>query len=436
MAMERQSDRLEALVKKAMMAGESTPPSGAWARIEESLMAASQHRRVVMWRRVASVAAVAAALLTGYLMRNEGIFVQQEKHHVASGLTQTEKPATSRGIVTGNSEDKTAEPLKSAIDRKASGTPVPMKYSVPQKTKPFGTVENDPVKPDLPLTYLAIADTDEIITADPLAVSIPWLSVFLIPERQPRVAGDIPVTPDNKHKRWQMTGYAGRTFAGYYASGTGGISESSYQHDLIETSGDHSIRPKGSLGLGVGFSVTERFSVQTGAVYNQFSTTLSPGEPEITVLSNYKPASNIFGELSYSSALRDELVTYPILEVPSGELVQRFSWLEIPLTGSYTLMRGPIGISVRAGIGGNILTENRVVRQADDETKYIGTTVGLQKMYLSGLAGIDLYYEAGKSWVISFNPLYRQSLQPVSRGNEARPFLLNLGIYSGISYRF
>lgn len=434
--MERQSDRLEALVKKAMMAGESTPPSGAWARIEESLLVAARHRRIVMWRRVAGVAAVAAALITGYLMRNEGVFVQQEKYQVASNHTPNKKPLTTPGTMPGNSEDKTAEPLKSAIEQVTHGTSAPSKSSGASITSQSRSGVTDIKKADLPLTYLASVDSEDIFSPDLLPVTIPWIPVVLLPESRPGIAGDIPVTPKVRDKRWQMTGYAGRTFAGYYTSGTGGISNLSYREDMFETSQNQIMRPKSSMGFGIGFRVTNRFTMQTGAVYNQFSTTLSPGEPEITVLSNYKPASNIFGELSYSTALKDELDTYPILEVPSGDLVQRFGWLEVPLTGSYTLIKGPIGISVRAGFGGNFLTDNKVIRQSGEEKKYIGTTVGLQRIYLSALAGVDLYYEAGKSWVISFNPLYRQSLQPVSRGNEARPFLLNLGIYSGISYRF
>jgi len=427
---------LEERIKKAMLAGEATPPAGAWARIEESLLAVSRHHRVVMWRRIAGVAAVSAALITGYLIRNEWGDVRQEKYDLVAHQTPPQKHPLS--IQKGYMKSKVASAESEKTLRRngdAEGSVQAGNYK--SRTGP-SSISNEAVttNPEIPLTYITIQTSDETYPPDQLAVTIPWIPVFLIPDLKPQIAHDFPAAPEKMRRRWQMTGYAGRTFAGYYASGDGGISNSSFRNDMIENSGEQIIRPKGSIGLGVGFRITDRIGLQTGAVYNQFSTTLSSGEQEITVLSNYRPASNIFGELSYSSALKDELVTYPILEVPSGELVQHFSWLEVPLTGSYTLVKGPVGISVKAGFGGNILTDNRLIRQTGNNEAYIGTTLGLKRMYVSGLIGIDLYYEAGKSWALSFNPLYRQSLQPISRGQESKPFLLNLGIYSGISYRF
>ncbi len=419
---------------------EIPPPSGAWSRIEESLLAGAKARRVIMWRRLTGVAAVIAALIIGYLAQTDWLMLQQEGKPSIAEVKSGESQTIENTVPLSRDSAEPKKDWQQTVGKINAVSPRPLATGMEKpnpKPHPASHLATTHPSGELPLTILNLSYAEEPIddlVLDP--VKLAFIPVRFSTLNAPIQVLNLPDRNLHAQNRWQLTGYAGRTFASYFTANATGTGNAAYQNDMVQITQEQIIRPLASFGMGIGIQVADRFSLHTGTMLNQFSTTLSSGEQEMTILSNRQTVTNIFGELTYNSSVQNNLDNMAMLEVPSSELIQRFSWIEIPLTGSYVLLQGPIDIAIKAGFGGNILAGNSVTRKDGDNLQEIGTTSGLQKFYLSGMAGLDLSYKAGNSWVISFNPVYRQSLQPVTQGAEVRPYLMNLGIYSGISFRF
>lgn len=433
--MNLQDNPIDQKVREAFNQHEVAPPEGGWAHLEQALLMNKRAKVILLRRWILGAAAVFLAFFAGYqvALQIQDSNTLMPDIYTAQKIKQSDNlqvPATEKmqeavhspNIPTQSSPYQRQE--RQLRNRPAAGFATSGKQTTPViDLNTYLELKESAFAADLPVFI-----PDEMV--------IPTLS-FIIRPKDPIIAMVQDPPPSKELKtRWQVSALAGRTYSNYYTAGEAAVQDVDYQHNLVSSTRNQMTSPLISYGMALQYGIAPRFSLCTGASLTQFSTTLIPTSGYAAVLSNFKPVSNAFGEVEYNEATRENLEKTAMLEVTQGEIMQQFSWVEIPLYGSYTMVDGRIGFSIRAGLGSNVLQKNKVYLKEEGSVSEIGQTDGLRKIYLSGLAGFDLQFKIASSWNFSFSPTYRHSLQTVSTGSEAQPFLMNLGLYSGIIYRF
>ncbi|MFO7721774.1 MAG: hypothetical protein R6V49_00980 [Bacteroidales bacterium] len=437
-----QDYQIDKRVKESFGEYQVSPPASVWNRLEQSIGNGKRARVALLRRRFLAVAAVILAFITGYLAailyspQQEILLPGEGQQQLASHQPRPELPDV---VVTP------VHPTEKAPDGN-NGIPVPsgrnsllQAYLEPQtgKLPPMQQLFTMLTVQDSPYDF-----TDDLVIPE---AGYPYL-ITSLPPGQDAIPTFIDV-PDNGNNayggRFAVAGLAGQTYANYYLTNlyqqysysTGQVYEF-YQHDIVASSKELVNKPSVSYGVTMDFGITQRIGISTGIATHQFAAPLTYGSGEIALLSIQKPVYNQFGVVHFNENIRSEMAKNPLLAVNTGEFIQKFSYVEVPVTGVYTLIDRKVNLDIRAGVGGNVLTGNKVVLVTSEETTEMGTTDGMRRFYLSGVAGLDVSMQFGEHWRASFSPVYRHALQGVSHQESPKPHIISLGLYTGLRYRF
>jgi hypothetical protein len=432
-----QEYQIDKRVKESFGDYQVSPPASVWNRLEHSIGSRKRQKVILYRRRFLAAAAVILAFFTGYLAAvlyapqqdlqipgrgMQQLANEQQPPQLPEGLSAQAQPAAQQ-MTDGNVPSGRNSLLQAHREKEANILP-PMHQL---------------------LTLLSLPDMRSGYTED---VTLPLIEYpYLITKLSPMHPVTVPLNtlPDisrnNYSGRFAVAGLAGQTYANYYLANTAKAYDNGqfaelYQHDVVASSKELVTRPSVSYGMTMDFGITRRIGVSTGLAMHRFSAPLTYGTGEIALLSTQKPVYNQFGVVHFNDHIRSDMSKSPLLEVNTGEFIQRFSYVEVPVTGVYSLIDRKVNLGVRAGLGGNILTGNSVVLVTSEETTEMGTTEGMRPFYLSGIAGLDVSMQFRKHWSASFSPVYRHALQGVSHQETPRPHIVSLGFYSGIRYRF
>ncbi|WP_395078005.1 outer membrane beta-barrel protein [Flavobacterium sp.] len=200
-----------------------------------------------------------------------------------------------------------------------------------------------------------------------------------------------------------------------------------------------------SIGLGVDYALSNKFSVRTGV--NKFDlgyntndivfyadlsakNTISKNNPIQTI--NMKgDAQNMVIE-DKKTGKSNELATQSKDE---GYLNQRFGYFEIPVEVSYKLIDKKFGIQIITGLSTLFLNNNQVSIVSAGRSTILGEANNLNKIHFSSNIGLGFKYSFWKSFEANFEPTFKYQINTFNdNSGNFNPYLV--GLYSGISYRF
>jgi hypothetical protein len=137
-----------------------------------------------------------------------------------------------------------------------------------------------------------------------------------------------------------------------------------------------------------------------------------------------------------SSAMMNR-VSSPELFNPkiSGQLEQRFGFLEVPLELEYRIMDKKFGVNVIGGFSTFFLNDNELYAEVNGTSTLIGTANNINSTSFSANFGLGMDYSLSKQWKINLEPMFKYQINTFSNtSGDFRPFFV--GVYSGLSFKF
>ena len=202
-----------------------------------------------------------------------------------------------------------------------------------------------------------------------------------------------------------------------------------------------------SYGVAVGYEVSPRLSVRTGIHRVDMSYTTQdvvykqPFDPGIELLSigNFNPTSVSDAGSTRSSDIGSSFSQEFLLDNTfsgfDGAISQQLGYLEVPLEVRYKVIDSKLSLNVIGGMSALFLTDNNIAI-TDNNTKLdLGADTNFNDFNQSANFGLGMDYAFTKQLGFSIEPVFKYQLSPL-RNNAAgfRPY--NIGVYSGITYRF
>jgi hypothetical protein len=119
----------------------------------------------------------------------------------------------------------------------------------------------------------------------------------------------------------------------------------------------------------------------------------------------------------------------------TGEIDQRFGFIEVPLELEYRLLDKTFGINVIGGFSTLFLNENEIYADIDGASTLIGEANNINSTSFSANIGLGLDYSLSKQWNINLEPQFKYQINTFNNttGN-IRPFFI--GVYTGLSFKF
>ena len=192
-----------------------------------------------------------------------------------------------------------------------------------------------------------------------------------------------------------------------------------------------------TYGALIDYKINKRWGVQSGIT---FSNTNINTEPEI-IYAQPDNTGNIKYRINTSSGYGFILPSYSAN--PSiGDSLYAFTsthllrYVGIPLSATYSIVKGKFIFSAKAGASINFLTkgkiETTVEKGFDNSTETINNIQGLKKLYFTGLAGIGVDYKFTKRTSLAFVPTMRFALNSINKNAIVKSFPMSFGSSIGL----
>ncbi|WP_299127079.1 hypothetical protein [uncultured Winogradskyella sp.] len=119
----------------------------------------------------------------------------------------------------------------------------------------------------------------------------------------------------------------------------------------------------------------------------------------------------------------------------TGNLEQRFGFIEVPLELQYRLLDRKFGVNVIGGFSTLFLNQNEIYADIDGNTSLIGEANNINATSFSANFGFGFDYNLSKQWNFNLEPQFKYQLNTFNDtfGNF-RPFFI--GVYTGLSFKF
>lgn len=288
----------------------------------------------------------------------------------------------------------------------------------------------NPSKQETTATDIAQANVDSTKTIEP--------TLEALAQQQKQNEEDQLDLKDPFQKTWTATSMIAPVF-----SNTG--SGSSIGDDFVDNGKVGGVNL--SYGIAVGYDVSPRLSVRTGihrvdlsyttqdVVYKQpFDSSvqlLSTGNFNPTSVSDAgsTPAADIGSSFSQEFPLENTFSGF------EGAISQQLGYLEVPLEVRYKVIDSKFSLNVIGGMSALFLTDNNIAITDNNTRLDLGVDNNFNDFNQSANFGVGMDYAFTNQLGFSIEPVFKYQLNPL-RDNIAgfRPY--NIGVYSGITYRF
>ncbi|WP_370390379.1 hypothetical protein [uncultured Winogradskyella sp.] len=201
-----------------------------------------------------------------------------------------------------------------------------------------------------------------------------------------------------------------------------------------------------SYGISGSYAVTDRVKVRVGVNrinLNQvtsdvfaFSGVEASETNSMARMENVDYMSSSESYAIMSSAMMNR-VSSPELFNPkiSGQLEQRFGFLEVPLELEYRIMDKKFGVNVIGGFSTFFLNDNELYAEVNGTSTLIGEANNINSTSFSANFGLGMDYSLSKQWKINLEPMFKYQINTFSNtSGDFRPFFI--GVYSGLSFKF
>jgi hypothetical protein len=418
---------------------EVLPPEDMWESIKPSVH--SGKKAFPLLKAAASVAVIATLSFTAYRW---GMEVTENK--LADALATYQEPAFLAANEPFNIVKPAVITLKGTAEKNAdiAATPVIVRENAIEEINPDNSGKV--------VTEMLVADNKTMPgIQDPFRVKYPRVS---IPTYQPlnydelQDNAGVPVM-----ERWSLSALASPTYSSQFTSSGNQFAQQVIQSDQSRISY--------TGGLGLAYKITSRFTIQSGIFYSsmdqelggvnaysgfqQYDNSKSDHNFEV-VTANGTVITNNSDVFLNSFSLPERIQSFysndvfdPVkanLSYVSSKIYQDLSFLELPVVLRYKILDKKIGVNLIGGMSYNFLVNNSVYAMVDGGKYPVGTTQGLNTVYLSSSVGMGMEYSLAKNFSLNLEPTFRYYLNPINSGGTSVFHPYSLGIFSGLSYRF
>jgi hypothetical protein len=121
--------------------------------------------------------------------------------------------------------------------------------------------------------------------------------------------------------------------------------------------------------------------------------------------------------------------------LPTGNLEQRFGFIEVPLELEYRVVDKRLGVSLIGGFSTFFLNENDIFSDIDGTSTLIGESNNLNGTSYSANFGIGVNYNLSKQINLNLEPKFKYLINTFNNTSRAfQPFFI--GVYTGLSFKF
>ena len=119
----------------------------------------------------------------------------------------------------------------------------------------------------------------------------------------------------------------------------------------------------------------------------------------------------------------------------TGDIDQRFSFIEVPLELEYKVLDKKFGINVIGGFSTFFLNNNEVYADLDGVSTLIGEANNITSTSFSANFGLGLDYSLSEQWNINLEPTFKYQINTFNNtSGNFKPFIV--GVYTGLSFKF
>lgn len=393
---------IDRLFQEKLKDYEVTPPNKVWSGIENNLTVIPQKRRIPIWAKFASIAAllllfisIGAIYLVPTNNFTENLFkVTPSTNSTVKNITDTLKPFETTTKQT-----------------------VATKKVINHKEKKQNNIEK-------PIDNIIKVDENTSIADNTKTTTTKSLPKYLTD------AKDLPLSKKSKNKITKSNVDNSKftvatIFAPIYMSSFGEGSGIDSQFKNNPSSGNSSY----SYGVKISYQLNKKFTLQSGVnLMNLGFTTnnvfITPGVSAVG-LSNISSSPNL-GKSTKNS--KGELNT-------TGSLNQVFGYVEIPVEVKYNVTNGKFGVNLVGGFSTLLLNRDEVFVETSDYTQSLGASNNLRSINFSGNFGVDIDYLIHKNLYLNVSPMFKVQTNTFSK-NSGSLLPYYLGVYTGINYKF
>ncbi|TCK67753.1 hypothetical protein DFQ05_1534 [Winogradskyella wandonensis] len=135
------------------------------------------------------------------------------------------------------------------------------------------------------------------------------------------------------------------------------------------------------------------------------------------------------------SSLNQNTISEAIKTLETGDLEQRFGFIEIPLEVEYRLIDKKIGVNISSGFSTLLLNENDIFADVNGESTLIGEANNLNNTSFSANFGVGIDYNITEKLNINLEPKFKYQLNTFNNtSGDFRPFFI--GVYTGLNFKF
>ena len=386
---------------------EVTPPNQSWNLIQKKLAPVSQKKRLPLWLKFASVAALLLLFFTVgtiYFIPDNRFsknFLQEK--NIEEFIT--DKNDSTKSITTNN----TVSDKKNIVQPK----------------------ENELIASESSTTISTIDNIDENDSNSETSLNNSRNSILVD-------ALNLPLTNNKEEKVKTPQVSSGRItvatiFAPIYISSLGDGSGIDSQFKDNPASGSSSY----SYGVKFAYKLNNKFSVQSGVNlinlgYKTNDIYVTPGVSVVGFSNLSTNPTNIGKPQEFAtSKLRDLNAVDP----NKGTLNQVFGYVEIPVELKYSVTDGKLGVNLVGGFSTLLLNKDEVFVETNSFTQSLGSSNNLRSINFSGNIGVDVDYSIHENLFINISPMFKMQTNTFSKNSGSiQPYYL--GVYTGLNYKF
>jgi hypothetical protein len=428
-------NNIDKLAQDKLYHYQASPPDDAWLFIKANIkQKKNSFIPPFLWKGMAATIALLISFGTGYFVsfkQSSKLFIQTNNEIAQQLFSKSDAE-----IKLTNELEKNRKAFQSDRDLVSHAK----SSSIRNKTSVTDSVENSAEIGTLnPIGYpeLAILETNKpkfFIGAEQKKISpqelIALQSVFFDENVQHQIR--------NAPKKWAIGGQ----FAPAYSYREMKNNQSNLSSDYYNSIEKALLTFSG--GLSINLEISNRFVMESGINYSQLGQSsnmlyaqANPNQSRAyEVLTSAgviipKPTSigQISGGYSYVDALGNIIN-------PNAEIIQNFSYLEIPFNARFKLIDKKLDFWVVGGVNTDVLLGNKVFFKEDNNKMFIGETENLNNFRYSTNLRISFDYEISSKLNFNFEPGFKYSLTPINKNPEIDNYPYAFGISTGFVYKF
>ena len=201
-----------------------------------------------------------------------------------------------------------------------------------------------------------------------------------------------------------------------------------------------------SYGITGSYAINKRLKVRTGVSRVNLSQSTSEvyafTGPSITSTASRAFSIPVGGNVTFKKNLPiASLMSAKLMNMPesspikSGNLDQRFGFIEIPLELEYKIVDKKFGVNVIGGFSTFFLNQNEIYADLHGTSTLIGEANNINSTSYSANLGLGLDYSLSKQWNINLEPTFKYQINTFNNtSGNFNPFFV--GVYTGLSFKF